>query len=80
MGISLVVNELGTDITPERFNALWKYLKMAIEEWPSSKKITMMADAERLGQGGFQEFLDSIGATNKICISNLEAQQMYIDV
>jgi hypothetical protein len=64
----------------ELINAIWAYSKMAMESWPESKRTTMMADAERLGQEGFEEFMSSVGETNKICISNLETQQMYIDI
>ena len=80
VGVSLVVNELSTDITPERFNAIWAFSKMAMDAWPASKRTAIMADAERLGKDGFEEFMSRVGETNKICISNLETQQMYIDI
>ena len=80
VGISLVMNELSTDITPERFNTIWAFSQMAMEAWPASKRTMIMADAERMGKDGFEEFMSSLGETNKICISNLETQQMYIDI
>ena len=79
VGISMVMNDFSDDITAERFNALWSYSKIAMEEWPASQRTGMLADAERLGKDGYQEFVKNISATVNICISNLEDQQRYID-
>ena len=67
------------EMTPERFNATWAYSKVAMEEWPKTARTSILFDAEMLGAEGADEFLDNLTGTVKICISNLETQQVYID-
>ena len=83
VGMTLVLEDLDSDISPERFNALWTFAKVAIDAWPEIQRNAILADAESLsseGAEGSNKFVDKLIATVKICKSNLESQQMYIDV
>jgi len=79
VGMTLVLDDLGSDISPERFNALWRYAQLAIEEWPKTQLTAILVDAEVLGDEGADRFFEKVTATVEICISNLKSQQMYID-
>jgi hypothetical protein len=78
-GMALVMGADITDMTTERFKATWAYSKVAMGEWPKTARTTILFDAEILGAEGQEEFVDKLTATSKICIDNLEAQQVYID-
>ena len=79
VGMTLVVDDLTPDITKERFALIWTLSQAAMKNYPEVKRTGMLADAERLGKDGYGKFVDDIAATVKICVSNLEAQQAYID-
>ncbi len=79
VGMTLVLEAFDSEISPERFNSLWRYSRLAMKEWPTVQLTAILADAERLGAEGYEGFVDKVAATVKICISNLESQQAYID-
>jgi hypothetical protein len=39
----------------------------------------ILADAETLGESGSEKFIERVAETTKVCMSNLEVQQTYID-
>lgn len=77
--MALVIDDLKQDITPEKFNALWSFAKVAGREIPKTRRTTMLAEAEALGPKGENSFVDKMAATVKNCVKNLESQQTYID-
>ncbi len=40
----------------------------------------ILADGEALGDSNFEKFASKIGASVKVCVANMEAQQAYIDL
>jgi len=77
--MSHVSDGLTSDITPEKFTALWAYSKTLADSIPETRKTMILADAEALGNKGAELFANKISATVKVCLSNLEGQQTYID-
>ena len=77
--MSMVAGSDIGEMTPERFNATWAYSKVAMEEWPKTARTTLLFDDEVLGAEGRDQFVDNLTDTVKICMDNLEAQQVYID-
>ena len=77
--MSHVSDGLTSDITPEKFNALWTYSKTLYDSIPETRRTMIFADAEALGNKGAELFANKISATVKVCINNLEGQQSYID-
>ena len=78
--MAMVSDGIDDDISPEKFNALWAYSKVAGQEIPKTKKSAIMADAEILGKAGKEVFFRKLTNTAKVCTSNIEAQQAYIDM
>lgn len=78
VAMALVINDLDPDIPLERFKALWAKAAAAMTELPQAQLTSILADAEKLGSEQSQEFGRKINATVVACISNLEAQRMYI--
>lgn len=74
-----VSNGLSPDITQGRFNSLWNFSKTLADSIPETKRTMILADAETLGESGAEKFIDKVAATTKVCMSNLEGQQTYID-
>jgi len=79
VGMALVINELEADIPMERFRRLWASSAAAMTEWPQARLTSILADADKLGIERADEFGRKINATVVACMSNLEAQRMYID-
>ena len=79
ISMTLLVGEGLGEMTPEQFYATWAYSKVAMEEWPKAAHTTLMFNAEMLGEEGTEEFVVNLSETVKICIENLEGQQIYID-
>ena len=77
--MSHVTHGLTSDITPEKFDALWAYSKTLADSIPETRRTMILADAEALGDKGAELFANKISETIKVCISNLEGQQSYID-
>jgi len=77
--MTLVIDDLDSDISQVRFNALWEYAKLAGNEWPTTQRTAILVDAEEMGAEGAERFFEKVVATIDICISNLDAQQLYID-
>ena len=71
---------LSSDITPSEFAALWSYSKTLGDTITETRSTMIMADAESLGAKGAETFIKKLSATIKVCQSNLEAQQSYIDL
>ena len=69
--ISIVWDGLKPDLTPEAFDALWTAAKVAGSELPKTRRTFLLAEAET--------FFAKLGETVKVCASNLESQQKYID-
>ena len=67
------------NISQERFNALWNYSKTLSQTLPDARRTMIMADAERL-KNNQQRFSDKLMATARICMANVDGQQMYIDL
>lgn len=76
---SLLLNGLTDNITPQRFNSLFTYSKVALNAWPETAMTNMVADAESLGSEGADVFYANIFATMSACMKNLDAQQAYVD-
>lgn len=79
VGMALVINDLEPDIPLERFKTLWASSAAAMTEWPQARLTSILADAEKLGTERADEFGRKINATVVACMSNLEAQRMYIE-
>jgi hypothetical protein len=64
------------DISPERFNAVWTASKVLMQELPKTKQkfIFVMIEQDN------EKMLVDLTATISVCVSNLENQQMYIDL
>jgi hypothetical protein len=82
VGISQVADMFGQEGLPstERFNSTWAFSKHTMEEIPKAQMAWILADAELLGEEGFDIFVQKLGATVQVCQSNLKEQQMYIDL
>lgn len=74
-----VSDGLSADITQNKFNALWNFSKTLADSIPETKRTMILADSEALGKEGSDKFIEKVAATIKVCISNLEGQQTYID-
>lgn len=70
---------LDPEMGPAKFNALWNYSKTLAETIPETQRTMILADFEALGEERSSEFVEKVGKTVKICLSNLEGQQAYID-
>ncbi len=79
VAMSLVLDDFKNDISPEKFNSLWSFAQMASKEWPKIHSTRMLADFENMGNQNSEAFVDKVSNTVKFCMSNLEAQQFYID-
>ena len=77
--MSHVADGLSSDMSPERFNALWNYSKTLADSIPETKTTMILADAETLGDSGAEKFISKLAETVKVCMANLEGQQTYID-
>lgn len=70
---------LDPEMGPAKFNALWNYSKTLAETIPETQRTMILADFEAFGEERSSEFVEKVGETVKICLSNLEGQQAYID-
>ena len=69
------------EITPERFNSLWKIAKLLGSELPKTRQTMLAAEAESAaGKKNAKIFIANLSATLAVCFKNLEGQQMYIDI
>lgn len=78
--MSMVTDGIDTDITPERFNSLWKMAQVVGTELPKTRRTMLLAEMESSKtkeQAGI--FLSNLSATFEVCVKNLSGQQMYID-
>lgn len=64
---------------PEKFTATWSYAKVLMVELPKSRRTLILADVETLGVDGHKTFLSRLGATLKVCTTNLQAPQAYVE-
>ncbi len=78
--ISHVVDGFTEATNQDQLNSLWNYSKILADSIPETKKTMILADAESLGESGADEFLTKLVVTLKVCIANLESQQIYIDI
>lgn len=74
-----VSDGLKKDMSSSQFLALWNYSKTLADSIPETQKTRMLADAEAIAATGSADFIDRISATIKVCMRNLEGQQVYID-
>ena len=79
VGMSLIINDLDPDISPEQFELLWTDSRTAMTEWPQTQLNAILADANEFGTERAEEFGKKINATVVNCINNLRGQQRYID-
>jgi len=77
--MSHVADGLTTNISPERFDALWRYSQLLGDSIPETRRTMILADAEQLGSEGATKFAEKIAATVAICMENIKGQQAYID-
>lgn len=78
--ISMVANKLDKDMSPEKFNNLWSFAKISGAELPKTRRTILLADFESDESEGSVVFVADLSKTVEVCISNLEAQQTYIDI
>jgi hypothetical protein len=68
------------DVTPAAFRAMWAYTKTLGDSLSSTRKTSILAEAEQADDESKQNaFYKKIGATVNVCTDNLKAQQYYID-
>ena len=77
--LSHVVDAFSSDISPKRFNSVWNYSIILPDTILEIKKTLILADAEALAESGGKTCYLKLPGTLKICMSNLESQQSYID-
>lgn len=77
--MAIVMDGLDSEISKERFNALWAMAKLAGKELPRTRQTMLAAEAESYQNKGAEVFLGNLSATIEVCFKNLEGQQMYID-
>lgn len=68
------------DISPERFSTLWLFSKQLGDSIPETSLTAVLADRERLGEEGQEQFVNKLTATMTICSDNLKDQQTYIEI
>lgn len=74
-----VADGLSADMNPDRFNSLWSYSQILGDSIPETSKTMILAEAETLGESDAGSFITKLAETVKICMANLESQQLYID-
>lgn len=79
VGMTHVMDGIDDDISSESFTSLWNYSRTLIQSMPETQTNMILADAERYSEDDASSFYEKLGATTKICILNLEGQQLYID-
>ena len=79
VGMTLVINDLDPEISPEKFEALWTESNVAMAAWPQAQLTSILAEAEAAGAEGAEEFGKKINATVVTCINNLKGQRWYVD-
>jgi hypothetical protein len=68
------------DMTPAAFSAMWAYTKTLGDSLSSTRKTSILAEADQADDEVKQNALyKKLGATVNVCTDNLEAQQYYID-
>lgn len=77
--MSIFVDGLTPDITPERYSSLWAAAKLQGTELPKTSRTFLAAEAESTPKNETNLFLSNMAATVKICVSNLPGQQAHID-
>lgn len=78
--MSMALDSTNSGMTSEHYSALWTKATLAGTELPKAKLRILAAEAESLSVKGSDKFIDKLTATFNICVSNLEGQQIYIDV
>ena len=75
-----VSDSIEKDTSVEAFDATWEYSKTLGDSIPETRKTSILADAEKLGEAGLEEYLLRLAETLKVCASNTDAQLIYIDL
>jgi len=73
-----VSDSIEKDTSVEAFDATWVYSRTLGDSISATRKTSILADAEKLGDKGLEEYLLRLAATLKVCASNTDAQQTYI--
>jgi len=73
-----VSDSIEKDTSVEAFDATWVYSRTLGDSISEARKASILADAEKLGAKGLEEYLLRLAATLKVCASNTDAQQTYI--
>jgi hypothetical protein len=70
------------EMTAKRFGATLALGKMAMEEWPKTRRTIILADMERAedDKDALLQWLANLMSTVEVCMKNAESQQMYIDL
>jgi len=64
----------------EAFDTTWEYSKPLGDSISESRKASILAEAEELGDAGLKEYLLKLSETLKVCASNTDAQKIYIEL
>jgi len=73
-----VSDSIEKDTSVAAFDATWAYSKTLGDSISATRKTSILAEAEKLGDKGLEEYLMRLAATLKVCASNTDAQQTYI--
>ena len=74
--MSLFSDGLASDISSDRFESLWSAAKLSGTEIPKTSRTMLAAEAE----SNPDDFMHNMMATFEVCMDNISAQQMYIDM
>jgi hypothetical protein len=65
---------------PDQFEMLWETAKLSGTELPSTRRTAILADLESSSREQREHIFAKLGETLQVCITNLEFQQIYIDL
>jgi hypothetical protein len=78
--MSHVSDGLAEDTSSEGFDSLWNFSKQLGISIPEARLTAILADEQRLGEKGQDQYINKLSTTMKVCSDNLKGQQMYIDI
>lgn len=77
--MSLLSKELNPSLTPEAFNAKHKFAQLAMTTYPEMALTNIYSNWE-IDEATDSQKIDSISKNTVICMENIQAQQMYINL
>lgn len=80
-GMSLIVDELDQDLSPERFAELWNYSRQQMQSLYDVQQTSILAELE-MSQTESQKnsFLTKVSNTVAVCSQNSDLQRLYVDM